>query len=64
MHGFSCNFGFLHYRKTKVIIMEVMQMGRCKLCGAEDKEEELTGPYCLRCDKIVADAYADMGTEF
>ncbi len=39
-------------------------MGRCNLCGAEGKEEELVGPYCLRCDKIVADAYEDMGTEF
>ena len=39
-------------------------MKRCKLCGAESKGEELVGPYCLRCDKVVASAYEDMGTEF
>jgi hypothetical protein len=44
--------------------MEVMQMERCKLCGVEGKKEEFTGPYCLRCDKIVADAYTDLATGF
>lgn len=39
-------------------------MGSCKLCGAEGKEEELIGLYCLRCDKIVADAYTDMVAVF
>ena len=39
-------------------------MERCKLCGVEGKKEELAGPYCLRCDKIVADAYADSATGF
>ncbi len=38
-------------------------MERCKLCGKEE-ETELVGPYCLRCDKIVADVYEDLATGF
>jgi hypothetical protein len=35
--------------------MEVMQMGRCRLCGKE--EEAFLGPCCLLCDKIIVDNY-------
>jgi hypothetical protein len=37
-----------------------MGMRRCKLCGKE--EEDFLGPYCLQCDKLVADIYADLAT--
>jgi hypothetical protein len=39
-------------------------MRRCKLCRrAEDIEGiELVGAYCLQCDKIVGDIYADLAT--
>lgn len=39
-------------------------MSNCKLCGVEGNEEELSGLYCLRCDKIIADAYTDMVAYF
>jgi hypothetical protein len=39
-------------------------MQRCRLCGMEGDEEDFCGPYCLRCDKIVADSYADLNSEF
>ena len=39
-------------------------MQRCQLCGQPGKEEDFTGPYCLRCDKIVADACAEQAEEF
>lgn len=37
-------------------------MESCKLCGK--KEADVGEPYCLRCGKIVADAYADLATGF
>ncbi len=37
-------------------------MERCELCGKE--EADLIGGNCLLCDKIVADAYENMGMEF
>ena len=37
-------------------------MERCKLCGKE--EGNLLGPYCLQCDKIIGDIYADAASEF
>jgi hypothetical protein len=54
------DFGFSRSRKTKVI-MEVMQMKECKLCGKD--APELLGLYCGRCDKIVGDVNADLVTE-
>lgn len=41
-------------------------MKRCKLCGRAEEIEDikLAGPYCLQCDKIVADIYADLATGF
>jgi len=41
-------------------------MVRCKLCGRakEIDDIELVGPYCLQCDKIVGDIYADLAREF
>lgn len=39
-------------------------MKRCKLCKRTEciDDIELTGPYCLQCSKIVADA--DLAMEF
>ena len=34
---------------------------RCRLCGKD--VPELFGPYCGRCDKIVADVNADLAAE-
>ena len=55
------DFGFSRSRKTKVI-MEVMQMEKCKLCGKGTSE--LLGSYCGRCDKIVGDVNAGLAAEF
>jgi hypothetical protein len=57
---FLPDFGFSRSRKTKVI-MEVMQMRECKLCGKD--APELLGPYCGRCDKIVGDINIDVVAE-
>jgi hypothetical protein len=54
------DFGFSTSGKTKVI-MEVMQMRECKLCGKDTPE--LLGPYCGRCDKIVGDINIDAAAE-
>jgi hypothetical protein len=53
---FLPDFGFPKSRKTKVI-MEVMQM-KCRVCGKDTSE--LSGGYCLRCEKIAADAEAEL----
>ena len=37
-------------------------MKRCKLCGKE--ENDLTGPYCLQCDKLVAEIYVELAEGF
>ena len=57
---FLPDFGFSRSRKTKVI-MEVMQMRECKLCGKD--ATELLGRYCGRCDKIVGDVNLDVAAE-
>ena len=57
---FLPDFGFSGSRKTKVI-MEVMQMKECKLCGQD--APDLLGMYCGRCDKIVGDVNADLAVE-
>ena len=57
---FLPDFGFSRSRKTKVI-MEVMQMRECKLCGKD--APELLGRYCGRCDKIVGDVNLDVAAE-
>jgi hypothetical protein len=53
---FLPDFGFSKSRKTKVI-MEVMQM-KCRVCGKSTSE--LSGWYCLRCEKIAADVEAEL----
>ena len=50
------DFGFPKSRKIKVI-MEVMQM-KCRACGKDTAE--LSGGYCLRCEKIAADVEAEL----
>ena len=49
--------GLSESRKTK-IIMEVMQM-KCRVCGKGTSE--LSGGYCLRCEKVAADVDAELG---
>jgi len=39
-------------------------MQRCKLCGQLGNKDDFIGPYCLRCDKVIADAYAEQAEEF
>lgn len=38
-------------------------MARCEMCGKTEKESELLGRYCLKCDKLFGESQVEITME-